>query len=325
MHPRFRLLRLLADGRFHSGEALGAALGSSRAGVWKLAQSLPDLGVEVFAVPGKGYRLASPFEPLEPARIDGALEPEARPLLAGVEVLPSVDSTNRLLHERAAEGLPSGSACLAEHQSGGRGRRGRPWVSPFGANLYASVLWRFNLAPAALGPLSVAVGVVVAEALAACGADGLGLKWPNDVLWQGRKLAGVLTEVMGEATGPARVVVGIGVNVNMPEAAAAAIDQPWVDLKTIIGGPVDRNPVAARLLSGLARGLDQFAREGFEPMRPAWDRLDLARGQPVVVTTGEGAVAGDCRGLDDSGALLVAVGGLTRRYLSGEVSLRLPG
>jgi len=324
MHPRFRLLRLLADGRFHSGEALGSVLGLSRASVWKLARSLPDLGIEVFAVPGKGYRLASAFEPLEPSRIDAALEPEARPLLGAVAVLESVDSTNGYLHEQAAADLPSGSACLAEHQAGGRGRRGRHWVSPFGANLYVSLLWRFNLAPAALGPLSVALGVVVAQTLAASGASGLGLKWPNDVLWQGRKLAGVLTEVAGEATGPSRVVVGIGVNVNMPEVAAAAIDQPWVDLKTILGAPVDRNPVAARLLSGLARGLDRFAREGFDPLRPEWDRLDLARGQRVVVTTGEGAVEGDCRGLDESGALLVAVAGNTRRYLSGEVSLRLP-
>lgn len=324
MHPRFHLLGLLADGRFHSGESLGTALGLSRAGVWKLAQGLDDLGVELFAVPGRGYRLGGAFEPLDAARILGALDEDDRARFPALNVLPTVDSTNRSLQTLAAAGAPSGSACLAEHQSGGRGRRGRPWVSPYGANLYLSLLWRFQLAPAALGPLSVAVGVMVAEALVDLGADGVGLKWPNDVLWRSRKLAGVLTEVAGEATGPAQVVIGVGVNANMPAASGEAIDQPWIDLRTVLGRPVDRNVLAARVLTRLGAGLEQFSREGLAPFRGLWDRLDLARGRPVVVTIGEGTVAGSCLGLDDSGALLVETGGRTGRYLSGEVSLRLP-
>jgi BirA family biotin operon repressor/biotin-[acetyl-CoA-carboxylase] ligase len=322
MHPRFLLLRLLADGRFHSGRELGEALGVSRASVWNLVRALPELGVEVFAVHGKGYRLAEGFEPLAPEPIHGTLDAAARPLLAGLEVYPSVDSTNHVLHERAAR-LPSGSACLAEHQARGRGRRGRGWVSPYGANLYASLLWRFDLAPAALGPLSVAVGVLVAGTLAEQGARGLGLKWPNDVLWEGRKLAGILIEVGGEATGPAQAVIGVGVNANMPAGAGAGIDQPWVDLRTVLGQAVDRNRLAAALLSRLVTGLDAFARVGFGPLREAWDRLDVARDRPVRVATGGGPVDGTCRGLDPDGALLVEVAGHTRRFLSGEVSLRV--
>ena len=324
MHPRFRLLGLLADGHFHSGEALGAALDLSRAGVWKLVQSLADLGLEVSAVPGRGYRLEHAFQLLDAERILSAVDPAARGRLARVEVLPTVDSTNRFLQSLGASGAPSGTVCLAEHQSAGRGRRGRTWISPFGAALYLSLLWRFPLAPAALGPLSVAVGVLVAEALEELGVEGAGLKWPNDLLWRGRKLAGVLTEVAGEATGPAQVVIGLGVNVHLPPAVGDAIDQPWVDLSTIQGGRVDRNVLASRLLERLSIGLDRFSREGFAPFRGAWDRLDLARGRPVVMTLGEGRVAGTCRGLDDSGALLVESQGRTGRYLSGEVSLRLP-
>jgi BirA family biotin operon repressor/biotin-[acetyl-CoA-carboxylase] ligase len=322
MHPRFLLLRLLADGRFHSGRELGEALGVSRASVWNLVRALPELGVEVIAVHGKGYRLAEGFEPLDPERIRSTLDPMAQGLLAALEVHASVDSTNHVLHERSP-GLPSGTACIAEHQSQGRGRRGRGWVSPYGANLYASLLWRFDLAPAALGPLSVAVGVLVAEALAAQGAPGLGLKWPNDVLWEGRKLAGILIEVGGEATGPAQAVVGVGVNVNMPAGVGAGIDQPWVDLRSVLGCAVDRNPLAAALLSRLVCGLEGFAQEGFEPLRGTWDRLDLARDRRVSVATGGGPVAGTCRGLDADGALLVEVEGHTRRFLSGEVSVRM--
>jgi BirA family biotin operon repressor/biotin-[acetyl-CoA-carboxylase] ligase len=323
MHPRFLLLRLLADGRFHSGEELGRALGLSRASVWNLTREFDGLGVEVFALPGKGYRLADPFVPLDEAAIRQGLSPSALALLPRVEVLASVDSTSHVLARAAVEGLPSGSVCLAEHQSGGRGRRGRAWVSPYGANLYLSLLWRFELAPAALGPLSVAVGVLLAEALADVGAEGLGLKWPNDLLWDGRKLAGVLIEVSGEATGPAHAIIGIGVNASMSALAAAAIDQPWVDLRTVLGRPVDRNVLASRVLSRLAPGLERFAREGLAPFRRAWDRLDLAIGRRITLTAGEHVVEGECRGLDPDGALLVTTGGQTRRYLSGEVSVRV--
>jgi BirA family biotin operon repressor/biotin-[acetyl-CoA-carboxylase] ligase len=322
MHPRFRLLRLLADGRFHSGVELGDALGVGRAAVWKIVQGLGDLGVDVFSVPGKGYRLTQPFDPLDAEQILAALAPGRRARVATVEVHPSVPSTNGVLMEGLGHGLLSGAVCIAEHQSAGRGRRGRHWVSPYGGNLYLSIYWRFDLAPAALGPLSVAVGVAVAGALEELGARGFGLKWPNDVYWAGRKLAGILLEVSGESTGPAHVVVGVGVNAHMPRAVAAAIDQPWVDLETVLGQSVDRNRLAGAVLGHLVRVLERFAGTGFEPLREAWDRLDLTRGRRVAVSTAEGVVEGECRGLDDRGALLVDAGGRLRRFLSGEVSVR---
>jgi BirA family biotin operon repressor/biotin-[acetyl-CoA-carboxylase] ligase len=323
MHPRFQLLRLLADGRFHSGQALGQALGLSRGSVWNLVREIEGLGVEVFAVPGKGYQVAQPFEPLEAERVLAGMPAEARALVAALELHPSVDSTNRLLLQRAAQGAACGGVCLAEHQTEGRGRRGRGWVSPYGASLYASVLWRFDLAPAALGPLSVAVGVLVAGALESLGAEGIGLKWPNDVLWSSRKLAGILIEMTAEANGPALAVVGVGVNVQMPARAASGIDQPWTDLSRVLGRPVDRHAVASAVLGRLLSGLERFAVQGFAPLRGDWERLDLTRGRRVRVASGATVVEGDGLGLDADGALLVATEAGTLRCLSGEVSVRL--
>jgi len=323
MHQRYRLLRLLADGRFHSGEGLGTALGIGRSAVWKLVRSLEGLGVDVFAVAGKGYRLAHPLDLLDRERILSAVDGSTRKLVSGVEVLPSIDSTNRFLMERIDRGLPPGSACLAEHQQAGRGRRGRAWISPFGANIYLSVSWRFDTSPDSLGGAGLAAGVAVARALHAVGITGFGLKWPNDVLWEGRKLAGILLEMKGESTGPYDVVVGIGLNVRMPPGAQASIDQPWVDIASIAGGPQDRNRIAGLLLKNLVQGLADFSGNGLEPFLAEWSRLDLVQGRAVSLSTGLGPVSGTAMGLDRDGALLLRVDGETRRYVSGEVSLRL--
>lgn len=323
MHQRYRLLRLLADGCFHSGEELGTALGIGRSAVWKLTRSLEGLGVDVFAVAGKGYRLAHPLDLLDRERILSVVDGSTRELVSGLEVLPSIDSTNRFLMERIDDGLPPGSACLAEHQHSGRGRRGRAWISPFGANVYLSVSWRFDTSPDTLGGVGLAAGVAVARALHGCGIAGFGLKWPNDVLWEGRKLAGILLEMKGESTGPYDVVVGIGLNVRMPPSARASIDQPWVDIASIAGGPQDRNRIGGLLLKNLVEGLADFSRHGLEPFLAEWSRLDLVQGRAVSLSTGLGAVNGTVMGLDRFGALLLRVDGETRRYVSGEVSLRL--
>ncbi len=322
MLQRYRLLHLLADGRFHSGEELGAALGVGRGAVWKVVHTLEDLELDVFAVPGRGYRLARPIGLLDRGAILEAMDPEARALVGGLDIHPTVDSTNRLLMERRAAGLASGFVCLAEHQSAGRGRRGRAWVSPFGANLYLSVLWRFELGPEALAALSLVVGVCIAETLRREGVTGVGLKWPNDVYWEGRKLAGILLEMSGESSGYCDVVVGVGINVNMPRAAGGAIDQPWVDLGTIGGRPLDRNRLAAGVLDRLLPGLTTFAMEGFEPFRVLWNELDIVSGRPVAVLTPHGTVCGTATGVDAGGALLLESDGRVQRYISGEVSLR---
>jgi BirA family biotin operon repressor/biotin-[acetyl-CoA-carboxylase] ligase len=317
------LLRLLCDGQFHSGPELGERLGVSRAAVWKQISRLETLGLEVHAVSGKGYRLAAPLELLDRGRVMDALDPAGKKRLHELEILDEIDSTNSYLMGRARQSAPSGLACLAESQSAGRGRVGRHWVSTFGANVYLSLLWRYSADPAALGGLSIAVGVAVAQALRDSGICGVQLKWPNDILWEGRKLAGVLIEVSGESAGPCAVVAGIGVNVRLPEAAAREIDQPWVDLGAVPGGEtVSRNRLAGRIIEQVLTVLDGFERTGLGPWLPKWRRLDGVIGHPVSLHLPDGPLAGTARGVDAQGALLLERDGEISRYACGEISLR---
>lgn len=323
MQQRQRLLSLLADGRFHSGEELGRALGVGRGAVWKMLRGAAPLGVEVFAVRGRGYRLGAPLELLERERILAALDASARALLGGLEVFPEIDSTNRWLLARAGRGLRRGHACLAEYQSAGRGRRGREWVSPYGCNLYLSVYWGYDAAPGGLHGLSLALGVAAAEALAGLGVDGVGLKWPNDLLLGGRKLGGLLIELSAESAGPWHVVAGAGINLRMPQAAAARIDQPWTELGAGGAARQGRNRLAGALLGALLLALERFGRAGFETFRAGWEQRDVTRGREVEVRDGAQLRRGVALGVDADGALLLREAGTTRRFVSGEVSLRM--
>jgi BirA family biotin operon repressor/biotin-[acetyl-CoA-carboxylase] ligase len=321
------LIRLLADGRCHSGEAIAARLGVSRAAVWKaLRKAGEDLGLDIVAVRGRGYRLPTHLELLDVERILAALSAEAQRRIARLEIHDAIDSTNTRLMREAADGAPSGTLCLAERQTAGRGRLGRTWVSPFGANLYLSLLWRFPFGPAGLAGLSLAAGAAVADALRAAGAGDIALKWPNDVLWQRRKLAGLLLEVAGEAHGPAHVVVGVGVNTHLEPDQGSAIDRPWVDLDQVLGrGAYSRNALAAALAEGLVAAMERFAREGMAPFLADWERYDLYRGEQVEVHWGQQRVCGTHLGLDPQGALRLDTGAGIQTFQAGEVSLRPAG
>lgn len=318
-----RLLRLLADGRFHSGEAMGAASGVSRGGIWKAVRRLEELGLTVCAVRGRGYRLAEPLDLLEGDAIRASIGPECVVHIADLEIHTALDSTNRHLLDRARAGAVSGSACLAEMQCAGRGRLGRAWVSPFAANLYLSLLWRFEGAPPGLAGLSLAAGVAGVAALADLGVDGVALKWPNDLIWNGRKLGGILIDVAGESAGPCLAVIGVGINVAMPESAGASIGQPWTDLGAITGARIARNRLAGRLLRHLALTLGRFADDGFAPFVTQWRRLDLASGRTVELRLPDRTVTGIGEGVDAEGALLLRIDGRRHRFTAGEVSLRV--
>lgn len=325
MNHTSRILQSLADGRFHSGAKLGRQLGISRSAVWKQVRQIEALGLEVHAVRGRGYRLGTALELLDGATIAAALPSPAQTLLTGLEVHQELDSTNHYLRALVHPEMASGYACLAERQTQGRGRRGRTWVSPFGANIYLSVFWRFSCSAAALGGLSLAVGAAVAQALAAAGADQVGLKWPNDLLWRQRKLGGVLLELAGEASGPCDVVAGVGVNVAMPPACAALVDQPWTDLHTALGtARPNRNRLAALLLGHTLEGLARYEYQGLEPFLAEWRRRDVASGREVELRLPHRCVAGTALGVDEAGALVVQSGNSTLRFASGEVSLRFP-
>jgi len=324
MDTHLKLVRQLADGRFHSGEALAQRLGLSRAAVWKAARKAGEhLGLAIETRRGTGYRLSAPLELLDPARILGALSPVVQAAIARLEIADDIDSTNAHLLAAGHAGAPSGTLCLAERQSAGRGRRGRTWVSPYGANLYLSLLWRFPQGPGHLGGLSLAAGAALAQALETAGVVDIGLKWPNDLLWRRRKLGGLLIEVAAEAQGPSLAVVGLGLNTRLRGAQIQAIDQPWVDLDEILGPQgYGRNRLCALAAEALIMTLERYGREGLAPFLPLWERYDRYRGEVVEIRLGEQRIIGTQAGITTEGALRLEVAGASLTFTAGEVSLR---
>ena len=313
------LLQRLAQGPV-SGDALARAVGQTRAAVWKRIETLREGGVRIDAQPGRGYALALPVELLEGERIRAQMRHTTS--VSALDVAWSLDSTNsELLRRKAPErGV---DVLLAEQQTGGRGRRGRHWASPIAANLYLSVSRQFSGGLARLGGLSLVVGVAVAEALRQAGYDSVGVKWPNDLLAGDRKLGGILVEGGGEHGGPVRAVIGIGLNVRMPDAAAEGIEQAWTDLAMLGGGDApSRNAIAARALDALLPALDLFDADGLPPFLARYAALDVLAGRAVTVHGPQGDAHGIAEGLGDDGALQVRVGTEHRRVHAGDVSVR---
>ena len=315
------LIRLLADGRFVSGEELGQALGVSRAAVWKRLKALDEYGLEVQAVQGRGYRLSDPLELLSQEQIEQHLLPHSQQALTRIHLLDEVDSTNAYLLKRPdLRGL---QVALAERQTQGRGRRGRPWVSPFARNIYLSLSWTLEGGINQAEGLSLVIGMAVARTLGRLGLMDAGIKWPNDIHWQQKKLGGILLEMAGEAGGPCRLVVGIGLNVAMNELQNQEIDQPWVDLSTIMmGAPPSRNKLAAMLLNAVIEVLRDFESGGLAHFLTEWRRYDLVSGREVSLHLPDRIVTGYAQGIDETGALLVRTEQGIQRFVSGEVSLR---
>ena len=321
---RRELLNILSDGQFHSGEALGAALGVSRMAVWKHLRTLREAGVELEVARSRGYRLAGTVELLEPQAIWNRISPESRAQLSDIEVFLEIASTSSYLREKALAGAVSGTVCLAEMQHAGRGRRNRPWISPFAANLYLSLLWRSPTGVTELGGFSLATGVAVLRCLRACGVTSVGLKWPNDLLADGAKLAGILIDVVGESAGPCAVIIGIGINVSMSGFAARGIDQDWTDLISLTGGRrISRNRLAACVLDNLLPAIGEFESAGLQPFMQEWREHDVISGHHISLQLPNETVCGKACGIDAGGALLVDTDDGRRRFASGEVSLRL--
>lgn len=312
------LLAELASGHPVSGAELAARLGVTRAAVWKQVEGLRRRGLPVEARAGSGYCLPWPLQLLDPAAIGAGLH--CSPDL--LEVHWELDSTSSELQRRGECG--DFAVMLAETQSAGRGRRGRSWLSPPALNVYLSCRWRFECGFAALAGLSLVAGLAVARALAALGVPGVGLKWPNDVLADGAKLAGILVELSGEAQGSCAAVIGIGLNVRVTDALREQAGQPVTDLATLCGGTApDRNQVVAALLDALAGALQHFAMAGFAPFVDAYGELDLLHGQALWLHGVDGRVAAIGAGVDAGGALLARGDGGLLRIDSGDVSVRL--
>ena len=320
MSLQHALIDILADGQFHSGSELGEKLNVSRSAVWKALQQLRKFDVDIHAVHGRGYRLAEPLELLDSHKIQPALNSQTQSHLQSLDILFDVDSTNAWLlkaqHKHAV-------VCLAERQHAGRGRRGRDWVSPFAANLTMSLGWRFELDITAMSSFSLICGVAVVRALQKLGVSELGLKWPNDIICQGKKLGGILIEMRGESGGPCDLVVGVGLNVRMPAnmVSLASIEQPWIDLQHV--GLISRNVLAAAMIDELVGACLACANGQSDDYLDEWRELNIYSNKPVMIHMMDGnSVSGNFSDIDESGALLLQTGSELQRFTCGEVSLR---
>ncbi len=309
----FRLFRELADGRTISSVRYAQRRALSRSALRRQIARLRDAGVPVEARRGIGYRLAWPVDLLDA----GAVREATGRADFELELHDQVDSTNRILADRFAHR----KAVLAEFQHAGRGRRGRAWLSPPASGIWLSYAYRFECGLTQLAALSLALGIGIAEALPVA----VGLKWPNDLLVDGRKLGGVLVELRGAAGRSCDAVIGVGINVRLPVSSDAGVpDQPWTDLFHESCEPIDRSRLAGALIAALDSTCRRFDRAGFDAFIDRWRRLDALRGLDVVVRrAGSSPVRGRAEGVSRRGELCLDCAGRRLCFDSGEVSVRV--
>ncbi|EGU39791.1 bifunctional biotin--[acetyl-CoA-carboxylase] ligase/biotin operon repressor BirA [Vibrio scophthalmi] len=310
---KLAILDMLSDGHFHSGEELGDQLEISRAAVSKHIKGIQAWGVDIFSVQGKGYKLADSMQLLNQQQLQNSVD-------VPVELIPVIGSTNQYLMDRIGL-LQSGSVCIAEYQSQGRGRRGREWVSPFGCNLYLSMYWRLEAGMAGAMGLSLVVGVAIVEALEKIGIEGIKLKWPNDLYFYDKKLAGILVEMSGQAGAAAHLVIGMGMNLKMA-ASTQGITQPWSCLSDVTESAIDRNQLATTLINTLQTALSEYEIHGMQGFVERWNRLDNYLGREVRLIMGAREVSGISCGINEQGAVLIRTNSGLETYIGGEISLR---
>ena len=315
----FPILNLLADGQFHSGEALAQRFKVTRATIWNAIQHAESLGVEVFSVRGRGYKLPQAIELLDKNEILNAIG-EQRAWF-NVQILDEVASTNTYLMQQ--KGIAHATCVAAHIQSKGKGRRGRAWVSQLGASLTFSLLWRFQCGAVGLSGLSLAVGVALIRALNSLGVSQAQLKWPNDILVEGNKLAGILIELQGDLEGPSAAVIGVGVNLNLPNNVLQSIDQPAIDLANVSAKAINQSELLGVILKHLADVLSSFETHGFIGLRDEWLRYHAYENKPVRMLLPNGTeVQGTVKSVADDGILLVETALGLQRFSAGEISLR---
>lgn len=314
---RMQILRHLASGDVLSGEELGETFGISRAAVANHIQQLEELGVDVFRIKAKGYRLASPITPLDESEMAKHLDGQSEVL---IEVFDSLPSTNTFVKEKVSE-LAPGYVCFAEAQTAGRGRRGRDWIAPLGTSLAFTTYWPFDEGYQAMSGLSLAVGVAITDAFTELGMSDAQLKWPNDIYLDGRKLGGVLIEVEGQPDSTCHAIIGVGLNISLPESIDG-ITQPYTDLKDTALSSLSRNHIAGVLVKRLRNALKEFASEGLAPFSERWDSRNVFSQQPITLLLGDKEIRGVNVGIDENGAILLETEEGTKAYHGGEISVR---
>jgi len=312
-------------GKFVSGQLLGDELDISRAAVAKHIQSLQQMGLDIFKVSGKGYRLSSELNLLNHQKISNYYRLVAS-RESKLEVHPVIDSTNSEFMRRIQkdEPLDSGTVIVAQMQTAGRGRRGRTWQSPFGANLYYSYYWLLDDGLQAAMGLSIVVGLAVYDTLKKQYGLEVQLKWPNDILVDNKKLAGVLVELDGQPQGPCKLVIGIGLNIKMPDNYSEQIDQPWTDLSLLNPNneAINKNKLVAQLTHCLETRLEEYRQTGLLNMHQEWNKLHAFQDKLVTLATGKRTWQGICEGIDPQGGIKIRQNGELKSYFGGEISLR---
>jgi BirA family transcriptional regulator, biotin operon repressor / biotin---[acetyl-CoA-carboxylase] ligase len=317
------LLSIISDGKLHSGEELATQLNISRAAIWKSIKYLESLGLYIEAIRGKGYRLSHPIELLSEKRLKKSLSPQASECCRNIEVLFKTESTNSCLFNRLLTEQIHGEVVLAEYQSHGRGRRGNKWISPLASGIIFSVGWRFDIVPRALSLLSLYMGVAIARALHSIKITNVGLKWPNDVVVMNKKIGGILLEVRGETSGPVDVVIGIGINYKFAEDVKSSIEQAVTDICSHTEQHISRNKFVATLLSNVFEILENLNTDQNLNLLDEWRALDCYLERRATLLLPNEEIEGVLKGVDNQGSLLMSVAGEVKRYMSGEISLRV--
>ena len=317
------LLQLLSDGEWHSGASLGQHFSVSRAAIWKQIEAAREYGLDIVADRAKGYRLVDEIQLCDEAEIVSYLEhPAAIHLHTHLSLESTNDTALALLQDQSAS-LPF--VVIADHQTGGRGRRGRRWVSPLGRSVYLSLAWPFSSGLSELAGLSLVVALAMRRALLSLGYEGVACKWPNDLLVDNKKLAGILLEVQGEADGPCQVVIGIGLNVTLSSLThdiTKDIDQPWTDLHSLSGRVDNRNLLLAALLNDLCKAIGEFQAKGFKSFVKEWMQADCMLGDSVSLLLGAESIVGVHKGISEQGGIILDTNTGTKTFSGGEVSLR---
>ena len=312
------ICNILNDLNFHDGTSIGAKLNISRTAVWKWVSKLQSYGIEITKVKGKGYLLKEPLILLDSKKIETLLKSEH----FIINTVESIDSTNNYLNNHNKSTIPH--ICIAEHQTRGRGRFSREWYSPFGKNIYFSMQYSIKQDISQLGGLSLAVGTIVCKAIEkACKLPNrLMLKWPNDITYNGKKLAGVLIEVRAEVNGNCSVIIGIGINVNMPITNKVTFNQEWASIMQITGSPQDRNNICAILIDKLTLGIEQYLITGFKSYMPEWKKRDSLFGKMIQIQDGNEIFKGIATGVDLQGHLLINLEtNIKKAFAAGEATL----
>ena len=320
----FKIIDVLADGKFHSGEILANQFKVSRVSIWNAISEAEQFGIEIHSVRGKGYKLTHAVELLDESSIKRAIGEQAN--FFNIEVMDTTTSTNSVMMQRASEGLPHASCIATNIQTAGKGRRGRKWISELGENLTFSFLWRFNQGAAMLSGLSLVVGIALIRTFKQLGINHALLKWPNDVLIfhekAYKKLAGILIELQGDMDGQSFAVIGIGINLNISKKQIKKIDQPAIDLKTITQESMNPNNLIALIIKELAKVLSEFELNGFSSLKEEWVMSHAFHEKVISLTKGDGQnVIGKVIDISAEGSLILQTNQGQLNFSSGEVVL----